>query len=389
MSAGPLSKPMWNGTLVAAMACIAACDIAFGLTFQLQPLIMEAQGVPAWQIGTVVAMGPLGILLAGPLLPRLMHRFGGKAMCAAAIVTLVVMLFLFKLLPPLWWWMALRFIFGIATGALFTVSETWVLTMSSPETRGRIMGLYTSILSVTFGIGPTIIPFTGIEGWAPWLICIGFVAAGLIPLAFVEGSGAQETGEESGSLIGVISRQPFIFANAVAATLFDAILISFFTIFAVRAGLPLAAASSLLGIAIIGGVFLYYPMGMLADKWSRDGVILGCVVLTIALGLLIAPLLSTWLIWPVMILFCATGFGVYVIALAAIGAAFKGKDIVAGSAVIASTWGVGGLIGPPVAGRIIDLFGAQSVPYILVGIYVLLFGLLASNGMRILRPEAA
>ncbi len=380
---------MWNGTLVAAMACIAACDIAFGLTFQLQPLIMEAQGVPAWQIGTVVAMGPLGILLAGPLLPGLMHRFGGKALSTVAIITIAVMLFLFKLLPPLWWWLALRFIFGIATGALFTVSETWVLTLSSPQTRGRIMGLYTSILSVTFGIGPTIIPFTGINGWAPWLICIGFVVAGLLPLAFIKGGKAAHTGEETGSLIGVIKRQPLIFANAVAATLFDSILISFFTIFAIRGGLPIAAASSLLGLAIIGGVFLYYPMGTLADKWSRDGVVMGCVVLTIALGLLITPLLDTWMIWPVMILFCATGFGVYVIALTAIGAAFKGKDIVAGSAVIASTWGVGGLIGPPAAGRIIDQFGAQSVPFVLVGIYVLLFGLLASNGMRILRPETA
>jgi MFS family permease len=377
---------MWNGTLVAAMASIAACDIAFGLTFQLQPLIMESQGVPAWQIGTVVAMGPLGILLAGPFLPHIMHRYGGKALSAVAILTIMAMLFLFKLLPPIYAWFLLRFIFGIATGALFTVSETWVLTMSSEESRGRIMGLYASILSATFGFGPVIIPFTGIHGWAPWAICICFVALGLIPLFFVR-ENISSTGEEKGSVLQVLLRQPLIFACAITATLFDAILISFFSIYAIKSGVPLETASSLLGIAIIGGLFLYYPMGMLADKWSRDGVILGCIGITIILGLMITTLLKTILIWPLMILFCAAGFGVYVVALAAIGAAFKGKDVAAASAMIAATWGVGGLIGPPVAGRIIDQFGYQSVPFTLIAIHAGLGLLFAFNGMRILREE--
>jgi MFS family permease len=376
------------GTLVAAMASVAACDIAFGLTFQLQPLILEAQGVAAWQIGLIVAMGPLGILLAGPLLPGTIAKFGARTISATAIVTLFVSLMLFKLLPPLWWWLALRFLFGIAVGALFTVSETWVVTMSTDENRGRIMGIYTSILSATFGIGPTIIPFTGIVGWWPWLIGMTCVAAGLIPLFFVK-AGHFSHGDEKGSIVDVVRRQPLIFACAIAATLFDAVLISFFTIYALRAGLPLERASSLLGVSIIGGVFLYYPLGILADKWSSDGTVVACAVITIVLGLLIHPLIDTVLIWPVLLLFVTTGFGVYVIALAVIGAAFKGKDVVAASAAIAATWGIGGVVGPPLVGRLIDIFGTTALPFALVAIYVVLLVLLILNGLRILSPAPA
>ena len=45
-----------------------------GPDFQLLPLLMEQRGVPAWIMGLNAAMGPLGILLAGPFLPRIVAR---------------------------------------------------------------------------------------------------------------------------------------------------------------------------------------------------------------------------------------------------------------------------------------------------------------------------
>ena len=62
------------GNLVAAIATIACCDIAMGLTLQLLPLLMERGGHPAWMIGANTAMGPIGILMAGPFLPRVIGK---------------------------------------------------------------------------------------------------------------------------------------------------------------------------------------------------------------------------------------------------------------------------------------------------------------------------
>ena len=72
------NKNILNGTLIAALATVGVCDIAFGLTLQLQPLLMEARGIPAWLIGLNTASGACGILLAGPFLPRIIARLGGK-----------------------------------------------------------------------------------------------------------------------------------------------------------------------------------------------------------------------------------------------------------------------------------------------------------------------
>jgi MFS family permease len=377
------------GNLAASFATIAACDIAFGMTFQLQPLLMEEQGIPAWIIGSMISMGPLGILIAGPFLPRIIARFGSKRTSLAAILTILATLILFKISPPLWWWFILRFIFGIAVGTLFTVSEAWVVTFSDENSRGQTMGLYSSLLSVSFGIGPLLLPYTGINGWLPWAICVVCVALSIIPLFFVDVRDESRT-ESHASIVSVMRMQPLIFACAIAATMFDSITISFFTIFAIRSGVPLDAASTILAFGIIGCVFFYVPLGILADRWSRNGVVAICALTSIATAMLMIPAIQTPAIWPLLLILCLTAFGVYVVALSAIGTVFKGNDIVAASAAIAATWGIGGIIGPPVAGRLIDKFGVNALPLSIAAIYVVLsLGLALNRWQLIQQPSRA
>jgi MFS family permease len=270
-----------SGTLIAALATVGVCDVAFGLTMQLQPLLMDARGIPAWLIGINTAAGALGVLLAGPVLPRIIARFGARRVAFVSILVIIACLAAMALLPPPWWWFGFRFFLGAAIGSLFTVSEAWVLTISTDRNRGRLMGIYTSMLSVTFAVGPTILPFTGIEGLTPWLICIVFVAGGLIPLAMVNIREASEDGGH-GSLLKVLTRAPLLFGCIGAATVFDSVIISFFTIFAQRNGLPLATASSMLAAGIVSGVVLFYPLGLWADRWNKNGVVLICAVTIIA-----------------------------------------------------------------------------------------------------------
>lgn len=368
------------GTLIAAMATVGVCDVAFGLTFQLQPLILEAMGIPAWIIGINAAMGPLGILLIGPFLPRIIAGFGGKRVALVAILTIIASLSAMAVVPPLYWWFPLRFFLGMATGSLFTVSETWMLTLANPNNRGRIMGIYTSMLSVTFAIGPMALPFTGTAGYLPWVICIVFVVAGLVPLLLVNVREAHEDGGR-GNMFAVLQKAPLLFLGIGTATLFDSVFISFFTIFATRRGVPLETASFMLGAGIVAGVVFFYPLGLWADRWSKHGVIVLCTVASIISSLALIPLISTIWIWPLVLLVTTAAFGVYVVALALIGDVFKGNDVVAASAAVAAMWGVGGIIGPPTAGWMIDNFGINALPATLAVFYtVLLVALLLNRG---------
>lgn len=376
------------GNLVAAIATIASCDIAMGLTFQLLPLLMEKQGVPAWVMGLNAAMSPLGILLVGPFLPAVVARFGSKTVVNTVIAVIVATLVSFKLFPGLAAWYAIRFVFGIAAGTLFTVSEAWILSFAETGNRGRIMAVYTSVLSLTFAVGPAILSLTGIRGWMPWLIGIACVGASALPLSFVEVSEAAFRDDRGGSFLRFIGRAPLLLFAVGAATIFDGILLSFFAVFGLRSGLDLQTVSWVLAAGILGNVLMQYPMGVLADRWSRTGVIAVTAAITVALCITMIWAVHSWLIWPVVIVAGSTAFAVYTISLTILGDSFKGPDLIAGSAAFSAMWGVGGLAGPPIAGAAIDAFGANAMPVTLAASYVVLLIGLALSGGRLVRSEA-
>lgn len=372
---------------IVALATVGVCDIAFGLSLQLQPLVMESQGIAAWLIGLNSAMGALGILFVGPFLPRIIVRFGSRNIAFVAILTILVSLLGMAFLPPLYWWFFLRFCMGTATGALFAVTEIWILTIATPENRGRVMGIYTSMMSVTFAVGPLLLPFTGIHGFAPWIICFVFVALGLIPLSYVKVREVSEDGGSS-SVWKAIASAPILFACIAVAALYDNVIISFFTIFATRNGVELGTASTILAAGIVAGVVFFYPLGLWADRWSKNGVVLVCTLVTIIICAAMPWLINTWAIWLLVVVLFTTAFGVYVVALAMIGDVFTGSAMVAASATVAAMWGIGGLVGPPIAGRMIDLFGINAMPYTLCGFYLVLLAMLLLNGGRVItKPD--
>jgi predicted MFS family arabinose efflux permease len=127
---------------------------------------------------------------------------------------------------------------------------------------------------------------------------------------------------------------------------------------------------------------------MLADRWSRMRVVVALAVATMAMSLAMIWTVHSWLIWPVVIIGASTAFGIYTIALVIMGDEFDGPDLVAGAAAFGAMWGVGGMIGPAVAGAAIDAFGINAMPVTLAATYgVLLLGL-ALTGGRLVRRVA-
>jgi MFS family permease len=375
-------------TVVAAIATVACCDIAMGLTLQLLPLLMEQRNVPAWIMGLNAAMAPLGILVGGPFLPRIVSRLGSKRVVYASIVMIIATLAAFKLFPSIWAWFAIRFAFGLSAGTLFTVSEAWILSGADDGNRGRVSGLYTSILAITFSIGPLIIPLTGLDGWMPWLIGMVCVAMSAIPLTLLRVSEEAFQHKDGAGFLAFVQRAPMLLFAVGTLTFFDAVMLSFFPIFGLRSGLSVEQVTLILGVAIIGNALMQIPIGILADKWSRLGVITISSVVTALLALAMIWTVKSWLIWPVMLVIGTTAFAIYTIGLTILGDNFTGPDLIAGSAAFAAMWGIGGLLGPPIAGAATDAFGIDAIPLTVCLVYVLLLVGLTLTGGRLVRSAA-
>ena len=156
----------------AVIATAGVFVIAQGLTYPLLALILKKQGISATLIGANSAMTPLGVIVSAPFIPRLAQRIGAARLASLCAALAAMVLALIGANQEIWFWFPARFALGVAINGSYIVSETWVIQLSSSHNRGRIMGVYTTVLSGGFALGPFILALTGTEGQTPFMVVI-------------------------------------------------------------------------------------------------------------------------------------------------------------------------------------------------------------------------
>lgn len=351
--------------LFAAVAAITVFGFALGLMFPLLSLIMEKQGVPPRIIGYNTAMQPLGILISGFVVPHLTGRFGTKPVAIVAAFLTATMILTYPFMPIYWAWFAMRFIQGFAVATLFTVSEAWVVEAASGPARSRIMAVYTGVLSLSFGLGPALISFTGIDTMLPFFIGAGFLIASTIPMFLYRSTGAftSEAGQSHLSILGFSRLAPILISAVGLFAVIDAAFLGLMAVYGVKKGFSQETAALMLTAFIVGNIALQFPIGWIADHWSKRGMMVVCAFATVIGSALIPTAFDSWAIWPVLIVTGATSAGIYTMALSELGERFSGNELVAGTAAFSTVWGAGALIGALIGGWAMDHFGPDGLPY--------------------------
>ena len=374
--------------VIGAIALVFGADVAMGLTYPLLNLLLEARGVDERVIGLNAAMSPLGIIVMGLILPRLVARRSSAPIAWIAMAVLAGSILAMGLFTGLTSWFVIRFVLGAAAGTLFTLSEAWLMHFTADENRGRTTAIYTTVVAMGFGFGTAILPLAGIEGMLPFLIGAGFILLGSVPLLLIRLDGTEfkpdESGDKTGMLVFALAA-PLLLLGVLTMTLFDSVMLSFFPIYAVRISLDLTSAAWLLAAAVAGAALFQLPIGWLADRWSRRGVIWIATLGTCGLALAMPIVIKTWLAWPLAVALGTCAYALYSLALVALGDRFKGSMLVAGSAAVSAMWGVGGIVGPPVTGWIFKIAGHETLPYVLAAPYVVFAVCLLISGGHLVR----
>jgi len=366
-------RPANKRNLVAACAAITVFGFAFGMTYPLLSLILEARGVASDMIGINSAMMPLGILLFSSVIPVAAKRFGARNVAiTAALVTALVMLS-YKLFDTLAAWFVIRLVQGMTISTLFVLSEAWIVGSAGDHNRGKIVAIYASVLSASFGAGPLLIGFIGIEGWTPFVLGAGVIAIGIIPFFYIQEDTEADPGETPPSgIFEFAPKAPMLLLAVAVFSVFDAATLSLFPVYGVQNGLDIPTSANILTALILGNMVLQFPIGWLCDKFAYRWVMTGCALIT-AISLLFLPLvIDSPLKWPLLVLTGTTGYGVYTISLAALGNRFSGTELVNGAASFAIVWGLGALFGSISGGWVMLGFGPHGLPVGLALVYLML-----------------
>jgi MFS family permease len=356
-------KPTDWAAITGVIATVSVFAIAQGLSYPLLSFVLQHQGVSPATIGLSAAMTPIGFIVSAPMVPWLARRFGSArtALICAALSALT--LFLVGWTYNVYAWFPLRFMIGVVTNPLYVLSETWVIALAPPARRGRLMGIYATVISMGFAAGPLCLLAVGTEGWPPFLIGIGaFVVCGACLLAVLP---RLPKTDSSGSHVSVWEFMPLarlLLFTVVVAAGFEQTVLALLPVYGLHFGISAFDMSALLTVMIAGNIAMQVPLGFLAERLSARLVRLACICVTASGCALLPVLIATPLIWPCLFVWGAASYGIYTMSIVELGERFTGKTMVAGNAAFALMWGVGGVAMPPLGGAAMNLIGAQGLP---------------------------
>ncbi|TAV48720.1 MFS transporter [Rhizobium leguminosarum] len=345
------------------IATVTVFAVAQGLTYPLLSFILERQRTTSGLIGLSAAMTPLGFILSAPFIPALSRRVSGARLAILCSILAAVTLMTIAWTEGVWAWMPLRFMLGVFANPLYVISETWLISITPTSRRGRIMGLYSSIVSGGFAIGPLSVWLTGTEGWPPFVIGIAaFLLCGLIVLAVAPRLPEMPGEGEATSVGGFFAMAPLLLFAVFTAAAFEQILLSLFAVYGAALGSAEAHIASLITCFIAGNAVLQILLGRLAEWFGSTQTMLFCILACLASCLLLPSAFNSWLVWPLVFVWGGVSFGIYTLSLIQLGERFTGQALIAGNAAFALVWGIGGIVGSPATGLAMQLIGHQGLP---------------------------
>ncbi|MET2826330.1 MFS transporter [Mesorhizobium shangrilense] len=349
--------------ITGVIATVSVFAIAQGLSYPLLSFILQRQGESPAMIGLSAAMTPIGFIVSSPLIPALARRFGAGRTALTCAVLSAIVLALIGWTQNVYLWFPLRFLIGMVTNPLYVLSEIWVIALAPPARRGRLMGVYSTIISAGFAAGPLCLLAVGTEGWPPFLVGISaFVLCGICLVSVLPRLPKVGEAGHRVSVLGFVPLAWLLLFSVVVAAGFEQGVLALLPVYGTHYGITETRMSALLSVMIAGNIAMQVPLGLLAERLTARLVRLICIAITVLGCALLPVLIETPLIWPMVFVWGAVSYGIYTMSIIELGDRFTGSTLIAGNAAFALMWGVGGISVPPLTGSTMDVLGAGGLP---------------------------
>ena len=374
-------------SLAAAIGSISVVGIAIGLGVPLLSVVLEQRGHSATMIGLNTAAAGLASIAAAPIATPLGARFGVVPTLAVSMFVGALSFMGFHYATEFWMWFPLRALLHIALTVVFILSEYWINVSAPPRRRGMVLGIYATMLSLGFALGPWIFAQIGSQGLRPFAVAFGLVMAGMLPVLFAWRQSPRIPRGGSGEGNRFL-RYIWLVPTATAAVfVFGAVEtggFALFPLYASKIGYPEADAALLLSMIGLGNVLFQVPLGMLSDRiGDRRRVLVACAVAGLA-GMVLMPLVAqNWTLMAALLLVWGGAVAaLYTVGLAHLGSQLHGRDLASANAAFVFCYGIGMLAGPQMIGLGLDAFGPPGFGWTIGAFFAAYLLLIAVRMMR-------
>ncbi len=313
--------------------------------------LTTASVAESW-VGALIAVYYLGLVFGARQGHKLIIRVGHIRAYAASAAFATVSVLVLILVDNLWLWLGFRFVAGLAMVTQFMVLESWLNEQTENNTRGTVFAFYMLISGLGTVSGQLALTLFGRLDHAPLVFVSMCFVMSLVPVTLTRRIHPALQVPAPLAFRYYLRRVPLSLTVLFVAGLITGAFYGLAPVYALKQGLSSSQAALLVAASVAAGLAAQWPMGRLADRFSR---VVMMRLNAFVLMLLCVPLWG-WLSFPywALLLFFA-GSGVLQFTLYPLGTAFANDNVdperrVGLSAMVYMMYGMGACLGPLVAG---------------------------------------
>jgi MFS family permease len=352
--------------------------LANGLQGSLIGIRASLEGYSASASGIILTGYYAGFLLGALYIPQRIKNVGHVRTFAALASIASISILIQSLHVSFLGWFLMRFISGICFVGLYTVAESWVNDLTDNEHRGQALSIYMIVSMAGSAFGQLFLNIANPETATLFMIVSILISISLVPILIVVSKQPDFSVAKFFTIKELYKASPLGVVAAIMTGLAHGTLWGIGSIYGLKNGLSIEQVSIFMFTFVIGGAINQYLVGYLSDKYDRRTIIV-IVAFLASIFAVLAVLIGGSFIALIIITFIFGGLTVplYALAIAHTNDFLEKDEMVAASAGIQLTGGVGLTIGPIIGGLSLDLIGASGFWIFLFLIHALLgvFGL--------------
>ena len=372
--------------MIALVAALAVVAITSSLNWPILSEALRNQGYSESMIGINAAAQFAGIIVVALAAPRIIPALGFFKAIVLGLVVVAVMLIALPAFRSFETWLVIRFLLGMGNSLLFTTGDTWINLIVNDRVRGRWMGIYVTVGMAGWAVGPLLGAYLDPDTYWPfvWGLLAILVAAGLLlPTRKLDVRLSVPKQGVTLGLAAVFFAAPTVLLASAMFGIVEGAMQSFAHLYTMDV---LGAQFRQTGYAVIwvgaiAAVFFQYPIGWLADKFNRSWLLIVCV-LALMVSIILFPLLveggrDAWwqpqglALWAVVSVWGGSMGGIFTVGITLLGERFRDIELVSANAVFSVLFGVGGMLGPFLAGTAMSAIGPAGFPLSLLAAVVI------------------
>jgi MFS family permease len=354
----PLPPGLWRVMLGTALVVLS-----YSLLNPVLAVRLQMAGASSTAVGAFAMLAFVSVAALVPVVPWVFARVGvGRAYRIGLLLEVLASLG-YLITDQYGWWCAFNLMAGVGAAAAWNATEALIAHNVAPSHRGRLTGLYQTLLGGAMALGPML---PGLLALGPTqanvLASVGLGGGLLLALApVVLTLQASHEDQARMSLWQAVRFRPALVCGAIVGGVYEVGLSSVTTAYGAQMGLSLAAATSIAGALGLGSFVLQYPVGWLADHLPLKRLFMVGAVLLLLSALAFSQIGQ----WPWMMWWCAAVWGsvggaLYTLSMIAVAHDFADTSSLAGTSAMIAGYTAGGALGPLISGAMLDHWGVQG-----------------------------